>query len=82
MDGNVYNDRQMKDFRKIFIHPLDILKMGWLNLQFDSFKWHKSTMEFDSIGRYQRNRVRTPISFFIELTDQLAFPSNIYFGFQ
>lgn len=82
MDGNVYNDRQMKDFRKILIHPLDILKMGWLNLQFDSFKWHKSTMEFDSIGRYQRNRVRTPISFFIELTDQLAFPSNIYFGFQ
>src|ERR1051325_6086927 len=39
-------------------------------------------MEFDSIGRYQRNQVRTPISFFIELTDQLAFSSNIYFGFQ
>ena len=75
----------MKDFRKIY--PLEILKMGWLNLQFDSFKWHKSTMEFDSIGRYQRNRVRTPISFLIELIDQLAFPcfsfpSNIYFGFQ
>ena len=68
----------MKDFRKIF-HPRDILKMGWLNLQFDSFKWHKSTMEFDSIGRYQRNPVRTPIASFIELTDQLAFPWNIYF---
>jgi len=81
MDGNVYNDRQMKDFLTIFIHPLDILKMGWLNLKIDSFKWHKSTMELDSIGRYQRNRVRTPISFFIELTDQFAFPSNIYFGF-
>lgn len=31
MEGIAYNDRQMKDFLKMFINPLDISKMGWLN---------------------------------------------------
>jgi hypothetical protein len=29
MEGIVYNDRQIKDFLKIFIHPLDILKTAF-----------------------------------------------------
>jgi hypothetical protein len=29
MEGIVYNDRQIKDLHKIFIHPLDIFKMGF-----------------------------------------------------
>lgn len=28
INGIVYNDRQMKDFLKILIHPLDIVKKG------------------------------------------------------
>jgi hypothetical protein len=31
MEGIAYNDRQTKDFLKMFIDPLDIWKMGWLN---------------------------------------------------
>jgi len=33
MNEIVYNHRQMKDFLKILIHPLAILKMGLLNLK-------------------------------------------------
>jgi len=31
----------MKDFIKILIHLLDILKMGWLNLKIHSLKLNK-----------------------------------------
>lgn len=30
MEGIVYNDRQIKDFLKIFIHTLAILEMGFV----------------------------------------------------
>ena len=43
MDVLVYNDRQMDGFLKlqIWIHPLDILKMGWLNVKIHSLKFNK-----------------------------------------
>jgi hypothetical protein len=39
----VYNDRQMDGFLKlqILIHPLDILKMGRLNVKIHSLKFNK-----------------------------------------
>jgi hypothetical protein len=44
MEVIVYNDRQMDDFLKlkIFIHPLDILKTGWLNVKIHSLKVNKN----------------------------------------
>lgn len=56
----------MKDSLKIFIYPLPILKIGWLNLKIPSL--NKETIQLnwiqlDSIGWYQRNRALTPISY-------------------
>lgn len=54
MDGIAYNDRQMKDSLrqmndslKIFIYPLPILKIGWLNLKIPSL--NKETIQLNCI---------------------------------
>ena len=61
MAGIVYNDRQMKDFLKIFIHPLDILKIGWLK---------KKQLNYSQLDG--TNEIERELPFLIELTDQLA----------
>ncbi len=47
MDVIVYNNRQMDNFfkLKIFIHPLDILKMSWLNVKIHSLKFNKYRLD-------------------------------------
>lgn len=51
----------MKDFLKILIHPLDIVKIDWLDFQIDSL--NKERSELDSIEWYQPNGVLIPISY-------------------
>ena len=43
----------MNDFLKLFIDPLKILKISWLNLKSNSLKLNKQTIELVSIGLYQ-----------------------------
>ncbi len=45
----VYNDRQMKDFFNIFIHPVDILKMGRFNLKIPSLKLDRISKQMNCI---------------------------------
>ena len=59
INGIVYHYRQMKDFLKILIHPLDIVKIGWLDLKIYSLNKEK----LDSIEWYQPNGVLIPISY-------------------
>jgi hypothetical protein len=47
MDGVAYNDGQMKDSPKIFIYPLPILKIGWLNLKIPSL--NKETIQLHAL---------------------------------
>lgn len=61
ISGIVYHYRQMKDFLKILIHPLDIVKIGWLGLKIYSL--NKERGELDSIEWYQPNGVLIPISY-------------------
>lgn len=51
MDGIAYNNRQMKDSLKIFIYPLHILKIGWLNLKIPSLnkETFKETIQLNCI---------------------------------
>lgn len=51
----------MKDFLKIFIHPLDILKIGWLK---------KKQLNYSQLDG--TNEIERELPFLIELTDQLA----------
>ena len=74
MDGIAYNDRQMKDFLKIFIYTLPIFKIwkkiGWLNLTIPSL--NKETIQLNCIqldGTVTNEIEREP-PFLIELTDQ------------
>lgn len=61
INGIVYHYRQMKDFLKILIHPLDIVKIDWLDLKIDSL--NKERSKLDSIEWYQPNGVLIPISY-------------------
>lgn len=61
INGIVYHYRQMKDFLKILIHPLDIVKIDWLYLKIDSL--NKERSELDSIEWSQPNGALIPISY-------------------
>ena len=51
----------MKDFLKILIHPLDILKIGWLK---------KKQLNYSQLDG--TNEIERELPFLIELTDQFA----------
>ena len=56
MDGIAYNNRQMKDSLKIFIYPLHILKIGWLNLKIPSLnkETFKETIQLNGTNEIER----------------------------
>jgi hypothetical protein len=65
----------MNDFLKIFIHPLDILKVGWLNLKIPSLKLHKCISIrklLNCIRLDGTNEIERELPFLIELTDPRA----------
>ena len=65
----------MNDFLTIFIHPLDILKVGWLNLKIPSLKLHKCISIrklLNCIRLDGTNEIERELPFLIELTDPRA----------
>lgn len=57
----------MKDFLKIFIHPLEILKIGWLSPYVNCISKQLNCIRLDGTNEIERE-----LPFLIELTDQLA----------